>query len=42
MKAVVSWVLSPFNDEQQKLMDAAFDTSVKFINDLLRGRMPNI
>ena len=35
---VVSWVLTPFNDEQQKLMDDSFDTSVKIIDDFIAGR----
>lgn len=35
---VVSWVLTPFNDEQQKLMNDAFDTSVKIIDDFIAGR----
>lgn len=35
---VVSWVLTPFNDKQQKLMDDAFDTSVKIIDDFIAGR----
>ena len=35
---VVSWVLTPFNDDQQKLMDDAFDTSVKIIDDFIAGR----
>ena len=35
---VVSWVLTPFNDEQQKLMDDAFDTSVDIIDDFIAGR----
>ena len=35
---VVSWVLTPFNAEQQKLMDDAFDTSVKIIDDFIAGR----
>ena len=35
---VVSWVLTPFNDEQQKLMDDAFDTSVRIIDDFIAGR----
>lgn len=35
---VVSWVLTPFNDEQQKLMDDVFDTSVKIIDDFIAGR----
>ena len=35
---VISWVLTPFNDEQQKLMDDAFDTSVKIIDDFIAGR----
>lgn len=35
---VVSWVLTPFNDEQQKLMDDAFNTSVKIIDDFIAGR----
>lgn len=36
--SVVSWVLTPFNTEQQKLMDDAFDTSVKIIDDFIDGR----
>lgn len=35
--SVVSWVLTPFNAEQQKLMDDAFDTSVKIIDDFIEG-----
>lgn len=35
--SVVSWVLTPFNTEQQKLMDDAFDTSVKIIDDFIDG-----
>lgn len=34
---VVSWVLTPFNDEQQKLMDHAFATSSNIINDFIAG-----
>ena len=34
---VVSWVLTPFNDEQQKLMDDAFATSVDIIDDFISG-----
>ena len=37
-ESVVSWVLSPFNDEQQKLMDAAFDVSENIINDFIKGK----
>lgn len=37
-ESVVSWVLSPFNDEQQKLMDKAFDVSEKVINDFIKGK----
>ena len=35
--SVVSWVLTPFNEEQQKLMDDAFSTSVKIIDDFIAG-----
>ncbi|MDF7639481.1 aminoacyl-tRNA hydrolase [Lactobacillus sp. ESL0791] len=35
---VVSWVLTPFNDEQQKLMDAAFATSGEIIADFIAGK----
>lgn len=34
---VVSWVLTPFNEEQQKLMDDAFATSVHIIDDFIAG-----
>ena len=34
---VVSWVLTPFNDEQQKLMDDAFASSVDIIDDFISG-----
>ena len=37
-ESVVSWVLSPFNDEQQKLMDAAFEVSENIINDFIKGK----
>lgn len=37
-ESVVSWVLSPFNNEQQKLMDAAFETSESIINDFINGK----
>lgn len=37
-QSVVSWVLTPFNDEQQKLMDQAFETSEKIINDFTSGK----
>lgn len=36
--SVVSWVLTPFNDEQQKLMDDAFSTSEEIIADFISGR----
>ena len=36
--SVVSWVLTPFNNEQQKLMDNAFDTSVDIIDDFIAGK----
>lgn len=35
--SVISWVLSPFNKEQSKLMDTAFETSSKVINDFIAG-----
>lgn len=34
---VVSWVLTPFNTEQQKLMDDAFETSTQIIADFIAG-----
>ena len=37
-ESVVSWVLSPFNNYQQKLMDAAFETSENVINDFIKGK----
>ncbi|WP_297816064.1 aminoacyl-tRNA hydrolase [uncultured Lactobacillus sp.] len=37
-QSVVSWVLTPFNGEQQKLMDQAFETSEKIINDFASGK----
>lgn len=37
-ESVVSWVLSPFNNEQQKLIDAAFETSESIINDFIKGK----
>lgn len=37
-ESVVSWVLSPFNNDQQKLMDAAFETSENIINDFIKGK----
>ena len=39
-ESVVSWVLSPFNNDQQKLMDAAFETSENVINDFIKGKNP--
>lgn len=35
--SVISWVLSPFNKEQSKLMDTAFETGSKVINDFIAG-----
>lgn len=35
---VVSWVLTPFNEEQQKLMDDAFATASDIINDFIDGK----
>lgn len=35
---VVSWVLTPFNQDQQKLMDAAFETSQAIIDDFIAGK----
>ena len=37
-ESVVSWVLSPFNDEQQKLMNTAFEVSENVINDFIKGK----
>lgn len=37
-QSVVSWVLTPFNSEQQKLMDEAFKTSDKVITDFISGK----
>ena len=37
-ESVVSWVLSPFNNDQQKLMDAAFETNENVINDFIKGK----
>lgn len=37
-QSVVSWVLTPFNDEQQKVMDDAFATSEKIIDDFIAGK----
>ena len=37
-ESVVSWVLSPFNNDQQKLMDTAFETSENVINDFIKGK----
>ena len=34
---VVSWVLTPFNEEQQKLMDDAFETGTEIIDDFING-----
>lgn len=36
--SVVSWVLSPFNEEQRKLMDLAFETSSEIITDFIAGK----
>ncbi|WP_040537330.1 aminoacyl-tRNA hydrolase [Lactobacillus pasteurii] len=36
--SVVSWVLTPFNKEQQELMDQAFEASVNIIDDFIAGR----
>ncbi|MDK7227640.1 aminoacyl-tRNA hydrolase, partial [Lactobacillus iners] len=35
---VVSWVLTPFNNEQQKLMDTAFSTSEDILADFISGK----
>lgn len=37
-QSVVSWVLTPFDDEQQKLMDQAFETSESIIDDFIAGK----
>ena len=37
-ESVVSWVLTPFSAEQQKLMDAAFTTSEDIIDDFISGK----
>ncbi|MFC2694679.1 MAG: aminoacyl-tRNA hydrolase [Lactobacillus sp.] len=34
---VVSWVLTPFDDQQQKLMDQAFDQASQAIADFVSG-----
>ncbi len=36
--SVVSWVLSQFNTEQQKLMDTAYVTASEVISDFIAGR----
>lgn len=36
--SVVSWVLTPFNQQQQELMDQAFATSCKIIDDFINGK----
>ncbi|WEV71651.1 aminoacyl-tRNA hydrolase [Lactobacillus sp. ESL0785] len=36
--SVVSWVLSPFNSEQQELMTTAFATSSQIITDFIAGK----
>ena len=36
--SVVSWVLTPFDQDQQKLMDTAFDTSCNIIDDFIGGK----
>lgn len=36
--SVVSWVLTPFDSKQQKLMDDAFATSIKIIDDFISGK----
>lgn len=36
--SVVSWVLTPFNKEQQQLMDAAFATADQVITDFAAGK----
>ncbi|KRL90279.1 aminoacyl-tRNA hydrolase [Lactobacillus kalixensis] len=36
--SVVSWVLTPFNSDQQKLMDDAFETSADIIDDFVSGK----
>ena len=36
--SVVSWVLSQFNTEQQKLMDTAYATAGEVISDFIAGR----
>ncbi|AWN33901.1 MULTISPECIES: aminoacyl-tRNA hydrolase [Lactobacillus] len=36
--SVVSWVLSQFNTEQQKLMDTAYATASEVISDFIAGR----
>ena len=37
-ESVVSWVLTPFNSDQQKEMDAAFATSENIIDDFINGK----
>ena len=36
--SVVSWVLSPFNTEQKRLMDEAFATASEVITDFIAGK----
>ena len=36
--SVISWVLSQFDSQQQRLMDAAFDTSCEIIDDFIAGK----
>ena len=36
--SVVSWVLSQFNTEQQKLMDTAYATASEVISDFIAGK----
>lgn len=36
--SVISWVLSQFDSQQQKLMDAAFDASCEIIDDFIAGK----
>ena len=37
-QSVVSWVLTPFDADQQKAMDQAFATSAKIIDDFIAGK----
>lgn len=39
--SVVSWVLTPFNQDQQELMDNAFETSSEIIDEFIANKDAN-